>query len=307
MKDYRFPRIILFVFFTLIILLNTTGVIAPVTKFLSSETLTFKIGSFQLSLYTLLKAIFAIIFIFWIASIISSYIQQKIRNIHRIEASNRELLLKISQALVYFFAILLGLEIIGIDFTTLTVVGGAIGIGIGFGLQKISSNFISGIILLFEKSIKTNDLIELTDGTYGFIRDMRARYALLETFDGKEIMIPNEDFVTNRVVNWTYSNTYGRIEVPMRVSYKSDIAKAIELAIESASEIKCASEKHIPRCFVREFGESAIHLTLHFWIKDVSEGRLGPQSDAMLLILKKFKKHKIVIPPPQRMVYTNKF
>lgn len=306
MKNNHFPRVILLFLFALTIFLNTTGVLAPVTQFLSSETLTFKIGSFQLSLYTLLKALFAITFLFWIASIVSGYIQQKIRAIHRIEVSNRELLLKISQVLVYFFAILLGLEIIGIDFTTLTVVGGAVGIGIGFGLQKITSNFISGIILLFEKSIKTNDLIELNDGTYGFIRDMRARYALLETFDGKEIMIPNEDFVTNRVVNWTYSNTYGRIEVPMRVSYKSDIVKAIELALESASEIKCTSTQHIPRCFVREFGESAIHLTLHFWIKDVSEGRLGPQSDVMLLILSKFKKHKIIIPPPQRMVYTNK-
>ena len=120
-------------------------------------------------------------------------------------------------------AFLFSLDLIGLDIMTFTVFSGAVGIGIGFGLQKVTSNFISGLILLFEKSIEQDDLIELNDGTYGFVQHTGARYTLIETFDGKEIMIPNEDFITNRVINWTYSNSNGRVDIELGVSYNSDL------------------------------------------------------------------------------------
>ena len=215
-------------------------------------------------------------------------------------SASRSLVLKLVQIFIYFIAFILSLDIIGIDLTTLTVFGGALGIGLGFGLQKISSNFISGLILLMEKSVEEGDLIELTDGTFGFIRKVSARFTLVETFDGKEILVPNEDFITSRVVNWTYSNPHGRVEIPVGVSYGSDIEKAKQLILEAAKEHpRCVSEPE-PQCFLRNFGDSSVDFILHFWVADVVQGRWGPQSEVMFSIWNKFAENGIEIPFPQR-------
>jgi len=198
---------------------------------------------------------------------------------------------------------MLALNILNIKASSLAFFGGAIGIGLGFGLQKITSNFISGLILLFEKSIEEGDLVELENGVYGFIKNTGARYTLIETFDSKEIMIPNEEFITKNVVNWTYSNKQGRIDINIGVSYKCDIEKARELILEAAKEHKLCSVFPEPDCFLREYGDSSVNFLLYFWVDDVTKGRYEPQSDVMRSIWKKFKDNNIEIPFPQRDVH----
>jgi small-conductance mechanosensitive channel len=215
-------------------------------------------------------------------------------------AANRTLIVKISQILIYIVAILFAVDFMGVDLTTLTVFSGALGIGLGFGLQKIASNFISGLILLFERSIEEEDLVELPDGTFGFIRKARARFTLIETLDGKEILVPNEDLITSRVTNWTYSSNKGRVEIAIKVAFDSDLKLAHDLIVAAAAEhVRCLAEP-APACFLREFGESSINFILHFWVSDVTEGRWGPQSDVMFSIWEKFKANNIAVPFPQR-------
>jgi len=210
------------------------------------------------------------------------------------------LVLKLAQIVIYLVAFLVGLDFVGIDLTTLTVFSGAVGIGLGFGLQKIASNFISGLIILMEKSIEEGDLIELSDGTFGYIRRASARYTLVETFDSKEIRVPNEDLITSRVVNWTFSNSSARIEIELGVAYDSDIDLAHDLILAAAREHPRCVIKPEPACFLRSFGDSSVNFILHFWVEDVTLGRWPTQSEVMFSIWRKFKDNGIEIPFPQR-------
>ena len=295
----------LFIIIIIIIItaLDMNGYLTPFVQMLSAKDFTTTIGHVRISAYEALKAVYATIILIWLTSLTSDFGGNRIKRLRWINASNRELLLKGFQILVYFVAFVIGLHILGIDLTALTVFGGAFGIGIGFGLQKVTSNFISGLILLMEKAVEIGDLIELTDGTMGFLRHTNARYTLVETPDGREIMIPNEDFMTNRVTNWTYSNNLGRVEVLVSVSYESDPEKARELILEAAMEHpRCISEPQ-PACFLQNFGENGLQFQLFFWVSDVTEGRFEPKSDVMLAILKKFTGHGIEIPYPQREIH----
>ena len=210
---------------------------------------------------------------------------------------------KALQILIYFIAFQVGMNFLGIDLTALAVFSGALGIGIGFGLQKITSNFISGIIILFEKTVQNDDLIELNDGTLGFIRNTGSRASLIETYDGKEVMVPNEDLITNRVINYTHSNKKARITINIGVSYDCDIKKAQELILEAASEHPKTAKEPEPLCFLREFADSSVNFLLLFWINDVIDGRYGPQSDVLFSIWEKFKENNIEIPYPQRDIH----
>lgn len=283
--------------------LGMNGYFDPFIHALSTPQFTTTIGHVRISGYEVVKAIYATAILIWLTSLTSEFGSNRIKEFRRITPSNRELLLKAFQILIYFIAFVIGLHILGIDLTALTVFGGAFGIGIGFGLQKITSNFISGLILLMEKAVEIGDLIELTDGTMGFLRHTNARYTLVETPDGREIMIPNEDFMTNRVTNWTYSNNLGRVEISVLVSYESDPEKARQLILEAALEHpRCIAEPR-PACFLQSFGENGLVFQLFFWVSDVTEGRFEPKSDVLFAILKKFNAHKIDMPFPQREIH----
>ena len=287
------------------IVVGFLGYFQPIIKFLDSPPFIFDVGKFKFSIYSLIEAIFTVIILFWTAHGISSFGEKRIKKIRNIRYSNRELLAKTLQIIIYLIAFLIILEVLGIDLTAFAVAGGAIGIGVGFGLQKITSNFISGIILLFEKSVENNDLIELSDGTYGFIRKMGGRYILIETIDSKEILIPNEDFITNRVTNWTYSNNKGRISIEVGVSYKSDIHKAYKIILEAAKSHPRCIEDPYPRCFLRQFADNSVNFTLYFWVEDITYGRFAVQSEVMFIIWDKFKENNIEIPFPQRDLHIN--
>lgn len=283
--------------------LGYLGYLDQAKVFLDSDPLSFKVGDLRLSAYTITKATLIIFALFWLAGVLSDFGEQRIKKLRRVRAANKALMIKALQIASYFLAFIIGLDVLGIDLTTLTIFSGALGIGIGFGLQKIASNFISGLILLFEKSIESDDLIELSDGTFGFIRHTRARYILVETFDGKEIMIPNEDFITSRVTNWTFTNSKGRVEINIGVSYEGDIELARELMLDAAREHpRCIADPE-PVCYLRQFGDSSVNFILYFWVADVTAGRFEPQSDVMRAIWRKFKENNITIPYPQRDVH----
>lgn len=260
----------------------------------------FSLGSIKLNAYSALRSLVAVATLFWVASFISNVTENRLKRIRSMRAGNRALVMKIFQIALYFTVFLIGLQIVGVSITALSVFGGALGVGIGFGLQKIASNFISGIILLFERSIEVDDLVELQDGTSGYIRHTGARYTLLETFDGKDVLIPNEDFITQRTINWTYSNRKARVEIRIGIGYESDLRLARSLMLEEAKKHPRCIEDPGPSCFVETFGTNTISLALYFWVANVTDGRMEPRSDVMIAIWDAFKAHNIPIPYPQR-------
>jgi len=284
--------------------LSVFGFLEPTIEYL--DAFAFKIGSIRISIYTIVKATSVLLIVFWLSGLISRKSKAYIKNNQNIKPNTRGIISKIIDMTIYFIVFVILLRVFGVDTTTFAVVGGAIGVGIGLGLQKIASNFISGIILLFEKSVEIGDLVEIQGGLEGTITHFGGRYTLLETFDGKEIMVPNEDFIINKVINLTYNNNRGRIEIKIGVAYDSDLDTVQEVMIDVAKEHPRCLLYPAPDVFITEFGDSSINLVMHFWVNNVSDGRLRPRSDVMAQIIKKFRENKITIPFPQRDVNFNK-
>lgn len=279
---------------------NASDMLQPIREFLSADQLSFAIGDQTFTAYNIINSVLTIVVLIWISGTISEVAETQISRLPRMRTANKELIIKFAQIFVYVAAALIGLDLIGLDLTTLTVFSGALGIGLGFGLQKTASNFISGLILLMEKSIEVDDLVELTDGTYGFIRRTGARYTLIETFDNKEILIPNEDFITNRVTNWTFSNNRARVEIPIGVSYSSNLDQVKEILLTAAADNPRCVKDPKPMCYLRNFGDSSVDFILHFWVDDVQNGRWQPQSEVMMDIWNRFAEAGVSIPFPQR-------
>ncbi len=261
------------------------------------------IGSVRISIYLALKAFIILMIVFWLANLISKKSKYYIENSKEIKLSNKAIIAKFIDIIIYFIVLVVILKLFGFDMTTLTVISGAIGVGVGFGLQKIASNFISGVILLFEKSVKIGDLLELDKGaTTGYVKYFGARYGLIETLDGKEIMIPNEDFIINPVTNLTYNSNRIRIEVNFGVAYGSDLKLAQELALAAATECERCLQYPEIECHLVAFADFDIKFTLYFWVNDVTKGRMNAKSEVLMNIWQKFKEHHIEIPLPKREV-----
>ena len=190
-------------------------------------------------------------------------------------------------------------DLFGNHLTALTVFGGALGIGIGLGLQKVASNLVSGLTLLMDKSIKPNDVIAVGD-TYGWIASLGARYAAVRTRDGIEHLIPNEELITQRVENWSHSDKTVRLKVPVGISYKSDVRLAMRLCLEAAGTVERVLAAPEPRCLLRGFGDSSVDLEIRIWIDDPEEGRANVMSEVLLGVWDRFHEHGIEIPFPQR-------
>jgi small-conductance mechanosensitive channel len=212
---------------------------------------------------------------------------------HDVASGYRRTLAAVSAPLV------LALGSIGIDLTAFAVFSGAVGVGVGFGLQKVVSNLVSGVILLLDRSIKPGDVIEL-DGTYGSVIALNARYASVQTRDGKEYLIPNEDLITQRVTNWSFSNDLIRLHVKVGISYRSDPHAAIGLALEAARDVPRVLPKPPPNCLLVGFGDSTIDLELRFWISDPVNGIANVRGAVMLNMWDLYQQHGIELPYPQR-------
>ena len=266
------------------------------------KELDFGVGDRRISILDILNGLVILLFLLWISSIIGSTGEKKIRKLHNLPPSLQVLLAKILRVLLVFLSFVVALSTIGLDFSSFAILGGAIGVGIGFGLQKVVSNLVSGLILLLDRSIKPGDVIEI-DGTYGWINSLRARYASVITRDGKEHLIPNEDLIANKVVNWSFSDRNVRVRVPLGISYDSDPHKAIDLCLNAALSVGRALQEPEARCLVTGFGDNSIDLELRFWIDDPSNGVGNVRSAVMLAIWDKFKENGIKIPYPQRDIH----
>ncbi len=284
----------------LIYLFGFTDSLDQLKGYYGQHEFSFKAGKYKLSLHDIVKGIIFTVIVFWVTSLTSKFIEKRIFKMTHLRAGTRDLVIKLVHIGLYFVAFLVVLNSLGIDLTALTVFSGAAGIGLGFGLQKTASNFISGIILLFEKTIEPGNLIELNDGTLGFVKKTKARYTLIETFDTREIIVPNEDLMTNKVTNLTMTNSSGRIDIEVGISYKSDVHLAKKIILEAATEHRFCLKKPEPNCYLVKFGDSSVEFLLHFWIGDVAPGRFLPKSEVMLSIWDKFKENNIEIPFPQR-------
>ena len=274
------------------------GVTDDIQVILESAT----IPVLEISLWQVLTGLIAVGVLLWVALKLGNILDSRIQKTEDLTPSLRVLLGKITRISLMVFAVLLGMQLLSINLTALTVLSGAVGVGIGFGLQKVVSNFISGIIILLDQSIKPGDTITLGE-TFGWIRELRARFVSVVTRDGREYLIPNEDFITTQVVNWSFSNKFVRLDVPFGVSYSSDPHEVIRLAKEAADAVdRVDSRYNPPVCWMTEFGDSSINFLLRFWIDDPQRGLTNIRGTVLLALWDTFKENDINIPFPHREV-----
>lgn len=294
--------IFIILIFSGLLFLDQAEIFQPIKTALNNKPFVVDIGKQKISAYLVLNSILVGIFVFWLTKIIADFAESRIVKIKRISPSDQAIIIKLLRIAIFAIGFLMGVQILGINLTSFALFSGAIGIGLGFGLQKITSNFISGLILLFEKSIGSGDLVQLSDGTFGYVKKMSARFILIEALDGKEIMVPNETFITNQVTNWTLNSRKARIDIDIGIGYDDNVEKALEILVEAAYESPHCLKEPAASAFVKEFTDNSINLFLTFWVSDITAGRYRPKSDVMLIILKKFKEENISIPFPQRDV-----
>ncbi|MEL7211043.1 MAG: mechanosensitive ion channel domain-containing protein [Pseudomonadota bacterium] len=261
-----------------------------------------QLGNISFSVMSLVRGAIAGSLLFWLGrwsnDQSSAYISKQ-----DMRPSTRELAIKTAEFTIFGVAFLLLMNIMGINLSTLAVLGGAIGVGLGFGLQKIASNFISGVILLLEGQATVGDYVELDGGEAGTIIKMTARATILETFDGRWIVVPNEDFITTRVVNYSDQGSANRYEAAFSVSYDTDInlvPDIIEKAVLKHPDVLETPEP--PDCELRGFGDSGIDFGVEFWVNGIDDGKNKYTSDVLFLIWNALKEHDIEIPYPQRVV-----
>ncbi len=280
--------------------MSIIGWLEPTINFL--DGLDFNLGELRISVLTIIKGFITLGILLWAAVAISNITEKQIRNLTGLTPSLQVLFSKLIKIVLISFALLIGVSSVGIDITALAVFSGAVGVGIGFGLQKIVSNFISGVILLLDRSIKPGDVIEVDD-TYGWINRLSARHVSVITRDGKEHLIPNEDLITQRVINWSYSSKAVRLKIPIGVSYQSDIHLAKKLMLEAADEVPRVLANPVPTCLLTGFGDNSVNLELRLWIEDPSNGVSNVRSQILFMVWDKFQQHNIEIPFPQRDVH----
>jgi small-conductance mechanosensitive channel len=279
--------------------LSILGLLAPTMTALDSVGVV--IGGLRITPLLVIKTFVLLMLTLWAANSASDFLDRRVRSTADLTPSIQVLIGKLIRLLLITFAIVIVLSTVGIDFSALAFFSGAVGVGLGFGLQKIISNLVSGIILLADKSIKPGDVISVGD-QFGWVTNMGARYTSVDTRDGREILIPNEDFVTQRVVNWSYSNEEVRIEVAFGVSYEADPHKICNMAIETAKSVARVLVSPAPVCHLKAFGDSSLDFTLRFWIRDPVDGLTNVRGKVLLALWDTFQREGIDIPYPVRDV-----
>jgi len=279
--------------------LSILGLLDPVRNALDSAAIVG--GGLRISALLAFKTAVLLLIALWTASALSNFLDRRLHALGDLTPSIKVLLGKLIRAALITFAVLAVLSSVGIDLSALALFSGAVGVGLGFGLQKVVSNLVSGIILLADKSIKPGDVISVGD-TYGWVDTMGARYTAVVARDGREYLIPNEDFVTQRVINWSYSNDRVRLDVSFGVSYASDPHRVRQLAAEAACEVARVLPSPKPVCHLTAFGSSSLDFVLRFWISDPAEGVTNVRSEVMLALWDRFKREGIEIPYPVRAI-----
>ena len=277
--------------------LNILGLLNPTLTVL--DGLSFNIGALNLTLLIIIKGLIYFAVFLWAALLTSRFIENKLKSSISLSPSMKVLTGKLVRITLVTAAFLIAISTVGIDLSIFTFFGGALGVGLGFGLQKVVSNFISGIILLLDKSIKPGDVISIGD-TYGWVNSLNARYVSLDTRDGIEHLIPNEELIVTRVENWSHSHSRVRLKIPIGIHYDSDVKQAIELCVKAAKEVERVIKEPPPVCLLAGFGDNSVDLEVRVWISDPHNGLSNIKSQILLKIWENFHENGIEIPYPQR-------
>lgn len=265
------------------------------------------IGDWRISAFDVLFGLIAVLLVFAFAWVATRLTRSALRRMSALDGTQRVLAEKISTIIIWVATFFLGVDLLGIDLTTLAVFSGAFGLAIGFGLQKTFGNLISGIILLLDKSIKPGDVIAVTDltgqQTFGQIRKIGIRAVSVTTRDEREYLIPNENLMINQVENWSYSSKNVRIQVKVGVSYDADMELAEKLMLEAAAKSRRVLDTPPPTVWMSEYGDNAVNFTIHCWINDPEEGVGNVRSEVLKHLWVLFKAHGVELPYPKRDLY----
>jgi small-conductance mechanosensitive channel len=282
--------------------LHVTGLL-PRIKF-ALDAISFESGNHHFSLLLLLEALAVIIIAIVAALWLAQFIETRLMRVTNIDPSLRLALIKTIRTLLLIIGVLVALPAVGIDITVLSVFGGALGVGLGLGLQKIASNYVSGFIILLDRSIRPGDMVTV-DNRYGEVSQLNTRYTLLRAQDGTEIIIPNETMMTSTVVNHSFTKRDVRLSLPIQVDYASDLDLTFEIMKNTAMQHErvLKTENSLPRVLLTAFADSGINLELIVWINDPEEGQANLRSDLYLGIWQAFKASGIEIPYPRRDIH----
>ena len=277
--------------------LSITGLLDPTTSVLDSMAL--QLGEVRISILGVIKAGITLAVLLWLAGTMSGLMERRLSSMPGVSPVAGVLFGKVFRIVLVTIAVLVGLDSVGIDLTAFAVFSGAIGLGIGFGLQKVFPNLIRGMILLMDRSVKPGDVVAVGN-SFGWINALRARYVSVITRDGTEHLIPNEELISRRVENWSHTHQLVRLRMPIGIDYSADIHKAMELAVEAVGEVGRALDDPKPVCRLMGFGDNSVNLELRVWIKDPQHGIANITSDVLLRIWDLFAKNDINFPFPQR-------
>ena len=282
-----------------VLVLHVSGLLPEVIDLL--DDITFHLGKQKLTLWLLLQGLFWVVITLLAAMWLSGTIEARLMRAESLHSSLRVVFSRLATALLVLFAVVIVLPLVGIDLTVLSVFGGAIGVGLGFGLQKIASNYVSGFIILLDRSIRIGDLITV-DNFYGEVKNITTRYVVVRAGDGREAIIPNELLIATTVLNHSYSSRQVRLALALQISYRSEPQRAMQLMQEVARKHARVLADPPPKAFLLRFADSGIDLELGVWIGDPESGVLGIRSELYLDIWRAFQEAGIEIPYPQREV-----
>lgn len=280
--------------------LNIVGLLDPMLQVLDDARL--PLGETSISVLDIFAGIGTFAAMMWFAMRLADFVDARLRKLQGLPPTARVLITKTGRIVLIALAFFIALNSTGVDLTALAVFGGALGVGIGFGLQKVVGNFISGLILVMDRSIKPGDVIQIGE-TYGTINRMAARFTSVITRDGTEFLIPNESMITEQVVNWTHSDKNVRRKIALQISYNSDLKVAMALMVDAANEHPRTLKYPETKTLIKGFGSDGVDLELRMWINDPYNGVSNIASDIMSTIWDKFHEAGIEFPFPQRVVH----
>lgn len=283
------------------VVLHLFGFLAPISS--SLQSITFGFGDKEFSVLLVLQLLAGIFLSVILAMTLSRFIENRLMKVTQIGLSGRVMINKIVRIALYVIAIVVALDTIGLDLTFLSVFGGAFGVGLAFGMQKIASNYVSGFTILLDKSLQIGDILTIGEH-YGIVDSIKSRYTVLRKLDGVEVIIPNETLIAENIINHTSSDRKVRVWIDIQVGYSSSVDLATEIMLSSCNQQeRVIKDEPEPTVYLMNFGESGIDLKLVFYIEDAEEGTYRLKSDINKEIWREFQAKGIEIPFPQRVIH----
>lgn len=281
--------------------LNAIGQLDPLIRWM--DGLGISSGDLNITLWGVVQGIFVTALLLWLALLIARVVQIRLDKSETLNASMKVLIGKISRIGLVILAVIMGMQAVGVNLTAFAFFSGALGLGIGLGMQRTVGNLVAGFTMLADRSIKPGDVIEVETGdgpTYGEVKTLGSRYVAVRTRAGTETLIPNEVLISNAVTNWSFSDKRVRRSISIGVAYNTDVENAMKLCVEAAARCQRVLKQPKPMCLLRGFGDSSVDLELRVWLGDPEDGVANISSEILLEVWKSFQEHQIEIPFPQR-------